>query len=327
MSASGLQSQLMFAQETTYGTRVVPTKGAEFISESLKLEIERMEGRGLRAGRRVLTSSQWQPGKRSAGGDLEMELLNTGTGLLWKHALGATSTVAGTGFSTHTYTPADLQTLSMTMQVGKPDVAGTVRPFDYLGCKIASWEVSCSAGEIAMAKFSILAADESTAQSLASATYPANHVPLTFAKGVLSIAAAGVDVKEATFSVDNGLAGDRYFLRSSALRKQPLENAWRAATGSLVADFESLTAYNRFVNGTEAALSLKFTGADIAGSTPLTPFSFEIVANVRFDGETPAVSGPELLEQPLQFKAVASGAADSTAYNIIRVTSEAAADT
>lgn len=306
MSASGLQSQLGFVAETTYGTRVAPTKFAEFVSESIKLSIERIEGRGLRAGRRVLTSSQWQAGRRSAGGDLEMELLNTGMGLLWKHALGATATVAGTGFSTHTYTPGDLQALSMTLQVGKPDIAGTVRPFDYLGAKIGTWEVSCSAGEIATASFGILAADESTAQSLATATYPTNHVPLTFVKGVLQIAGAGVDVKEATFLVDNSLVDDRYFLRNSALRKQPLENGWRAATGSLVADFESLVAYNRFVNGTEASLSLKFTGADISGSTPLTPFSFEIVANVRFDGETPSVGGPELLEQPLQFKAVAS---------------------
>lgn len=322
-----MNAQLGYVAETTYGTRVAPTKFAEFVSETLKLTIERINGRGLRPGRRVLLSQQWVPGRRSSGGEIEMELLNTGTGLLWKHAMGATATVAGTGFSTHTYTPADLQTLSMTMQVGKPEVGGTVRPFDYLGAKIGAWEVSCSAGELARAKFTVLAQDESTAFALATATYPTNHVPLAFTKGVLSIAGSGVDVKRATFRVDNGLADDRFFLRNSAFRKQPLENAKRAATGSLVADFESLTAYNRFVNANEAALSLKFSGADIAGSSPLTPFSFEIVANVRFDGETPAVGGPELLEQPLQFMAVASGATDDTAYKVVRVTSEAAADT
>lgn len=315
MSASGLNSQLGFVAESTYGTAVTVTKFLEFVSEGLQREIQRIESRGLRAGRRTLLSSQWSAGQIAVAGDIELELSNVGQGLLWLHAMGAAGTT-GAGPFVHTYTPADLQTLSLTIQVGKPFIGGTVQAFTYTGCKIAGWEVSASAGEIAMVTFNILAQNESTAIALATATYPATYAPMTFVHGVLSLGGSAVDVRDVTVTADNGLNDDRYFVKGSGLRSQPLESTWREYTWEATMDFADLTAYNRFVNGTEAALTLTFTrGADI----------FQIVGNVRTDGTTPTVDGPDILAQPLTGRFVASGATDDTAIKIIRTTTEATA--
>lgn len=305
-----MNAQLGFAAETTYGTAATVTKFTEFVSEGLQAEIERIEGAGLRAGRRVRTS--WASGKVAAGGDIELELANFGQGLLWLHAMGASSTTGSAPY-VHTYTPADLQTLYMTIQVGKPFVGGTVQPMTYTGCKIAGWELSASAGDIAKLTFNILAQNESTAVALATATYPAAYAPMTFVHGVLSLGGTPVDVKEVTVSADNGLKDDRYFIKGSALRSQPIESNWREYTFSAEMDWSDLTAYNRFKLGTEAALTLTFTnGANI----------FQVVGNVRTDGSTPTVGGPDILSQPIEGKFVPSGATDDTAIKIIRTTSE-----
>ena len=58
--AGGLNSQLMAKAETTWGTAVVVDRAFEFDSESLKLDIERVEHMGLRPTRRVLGANNWQ---------------------------------------------------------------------------------------------------------------------------------------------------------------------------------------------------------------------------------------------------------------------------
>jgi hypothetical protein len=74
-----------------------------------------------------------------------------------------------------------------------------------------------------------------------------------------------------------------------------------------------LTALNRFINGTEAALVLTFN----AGASAQTTFTM----NVRFDGEDPDL-GAELLEQPLSFKAVSS-TSDAAALTVAVVNADA----
>jgi hypothetical protein len=75
-----------------------------------------------------------------------------------------------------------------------------------------------------------------------------------------------------------------------------------------------MTAYNRFRNGTEAALSLVF---EASTSQKLT-----ITGNVRFDGQTPNVTGPTILEQVLPFKFV-SATSDTAAFSVELINSDA----
>lgn len=392
---SGLSAQLMLAEESTYGTFVTPARAWDLVSETLQQKIDRIESKGLRGGRRVLTSQQWVPGKVVVAGDLMLEPDQVSFGVFWKHALGTvvTSGSSGVGF-THTCTPGDLTGKSLTVQVGRPDITGVIRPFSYTGCKVNQWELSCKAGELANLKVALVAQAESTAQTLgkpyystgtrsvsdgatnsnttvtsataaftqadvnapisggsipaaativtvtnattvtisAAAGSTATNVtlvigapamgPLVFVQGLLQIGGSEVDVKDLVLKGNNGLDANRFFVRPSGqLIKEPLEQAWRTWDGTLTADFTDLTLYARYTSGAEATLVLTFTGGVIPGTA--NNYTTTITMNVRHDGQTPNVAGPQLLTQPLQFKAIANTGLDSSAITVAYLTSDA----
>lgn len=317
---SGLAAQLGVAEETTWGTVVTPSRFYEFRNESLAQTIERMESQGLRAGTRVLRSDRWVAGQKEVGGNIEMEVANRSFGLWLKHALGTIATTQPDAVNDptvydHTATPGDLP-VGLTTQVGRPDEAGTVHPFTYHGCRVASWELSANVGEIGVLSVSLTGEDEDTSTALAAASYPAGLTLLTFVEATLQIAAASVDVRSITLRGDNGLNADRPQL-GSQLRRQATEADMRTYDGDIDAYFADLVAYNRFVNGTEAALELLFQGAVIAGGTGSFNYELKATANVRFDGETPNVDGPDELDQPLAFKCLDSGTGPGSALTIV----------
>lgn len=310
---TGLSAQLGVGEETVYGTAVTVDRFYEFNSESLAMEIERMESQGLRAGQRVLRSDRWVAGSKTVSGDVELELSNVNLGLLLKHAMGGVATSQpGTLRYLHTFTPGDFPTGGLTVQVGRPDNGGTVRPFTYNGVVVATWEISANVGEIGMLSLGLVGQDETNATALETAAYPSGMELLTFVGATLTVAGTPIDVVSASIAGDNGLNADRRRLGSQTI-KRPLENTWRAYTGSVEAYFDDLTAYTRFVDGTEASLVLDFEGSVIEATDP---YKLTITANVRFDGETPTVGGPEELMQPLPFKVTDTGASSvSLAYH------------
>lgn len=305
---SGLSAQLGTAEEVTYGTPVTVDRFFEFRgSGPLALDIERIESQALRAGRRVQRSDRWVAGKKDVKGDIVVELANKSMGRLWKHALGGVATSqpdagGSPNVYLHTFTPGDMPT-GLTVQVGRPDTGGTVRPFTYHGCKVASWELACAVGELAALKLSMIGEDEDTSTGLAAASYPAGLTLFSFVQGTLTVAGSPQEIMSGSIGCDNGLATGRYFW-GSQLRKNPLEAALRKPGGKLDAEFESLTAYNRFVNGTEAALLMLFQGATIQNTYK---YECKITANVRFDGATPELSGTEIVKQSLPYAVVDDG--------------------
>lgn len=306
-TGTGIDSQLMLAEETTYGTPVTPARGFRFIDESLGLSIERIASAELRATSRVARSEDWAAGARSVTGDVNMELATKGHGIWFKHALGgvATSQPDAAGNPTvykHTFTPGDLPT-GLTVQVGRPARGGTVHPFTYHGCTVANWQLDCAISGLAKLKFGLLGEDEDTATALAVVSYATAIRRLSFVQGSLTIAGSAVKVKNATVSGTNTLAEDGYSL-GSALREQPLEAGMRSLTGSVAGDFRDLAAYNRFVDGTEAELILLFQGGTISSTYK---YETKVTANVRFDGETPKVTGAGVLQQNLPFTIVDNG--------------------
>lgn len=148
MSRTGIAAQIGYALESSVGTVVTPTAFLPLVSESLVQDKQRLESAGIIAGRRVLTSSQWNGGDVVVSGSVQHELYNRGLGKLFTAMFGAVATT-GAGPYTHTFTPGDLTGDALTVQVGRPGVGGTVFPFTYAGMKVQSWEIACAAGEIA----------------------------------------------------------------------------------------------------------------------------------------------------------------------------------
>lgn len=309
--ASGLAGQLVIAEEVTYGTYVAGTRGFEFTEESLQFEREQIESMGIRAGRRI--QSRFAQGVQRVAGDVTLELSPQGMGLLFKHIMG-TSNTTGAGPYVHTSSPGPLDGKSLSVQVGRPFSTGTVQSFSILGTKITQAEISAAVNEYAMMTLSLYGNHEDTGQTLATAAYP-TLTPFVFTQGVLTVAGSGVDVRNFTLTIDNALIVDRHFIRATTPErsKEPLEGGYRQVTGSFESDFESLTAYNRFISGTTAAMVLTFT----SGTNTLV-----ITMNVRFDGETPTIGSPDdLVALQMGFKAV-SPTSDAAAITAVLTNSD-----
>lgn len=306
---SGMAGQIGYALESTPGTAVTVTRFLPLVSESISNEEGRLESDAIIANRRVLTSDQWKRGDIAISGDVQHELFGKQLGMLFEAMFGTRNTT-GAGPYTHTFTPGDLK--SMTVQVGRPDVAGTVQPFTYAGCKVASWELACTAGEIATVGLSLVGMTETTATALATATYATAVKPLVYHEGTVTIGGSSAKVKAITISGDNGLDSERRFMGQRTI-DEPLEADLRTYEGSIEIEFNTLTEYNRYIAGTEFACVLAFT----AGTESVT-----ITMNIRYDGETPALGDRGILTQNLPFKAIASGA-DSTAITAVLVNGDA----
>lgn len=309
--ASGIASQLGFKAESTVGTRVVPDRFIEYVSESLKLDQEFLPSRGLRASRH--TPRRRHKGRQSVSGDVVFELAPQSTGLIFKHTLGGVDTT-GSGPYTHTFTHGVLDDLAFTVQISKPDEGGTARPFDIVGAQITNLKLDARVGEIVMATMSLYGAHEDRSQSLASASYPASWTPYTYLHGVLTIASSEYAATEVSIDIPTGIRTGRHVIRSTnpeRPRKSRSQNT-RAIGGTIRSDFFDLTAYERAVNQTAASLSLVFT----SGTNVLT-----ISGSVEFDVDSPNVSGEDMLELGLPFHFM-HATSDASAFTVTLVNAD-----
>jgi hypothetical protein len=304
---SGIDAQLGLAAETTWGTLATPSRFLEFVTESLKLDKARIESQGLRKGKRVQRSDQWAAGRVSVGGDIEFEVGNKGFGLIFKHLLGSvTTTTPGTLTKKHSCQLGDPFGLGLTIQMGRPNTGGTVDPFAYLGMKATSWELSNTVDEILMLKTTWDGSAEDTSTALASASAPAESENLYWTGGSVTVGGTELSLKDVSFTGDNGMKTDRHFIRSGATtKKEQLAASLVQLGGALTAEYEGLTNYNKFVNGTISTIVGTW-----AGSLIETGQNYKVVVtaqNCRFDGDTPNVNGQDVLEQKLPFKILDDG--------------------
>lgn len=296
-SPSGLNAQLGFAAETTYGTAVAVTRFVPFTSESIEATPDFLESQGIIAGQQIINSNQWTHGVWRIGGDIAMEMLTRQHGLLLHHALGSITTSSSAGTSTHTITPGDLGGLGLTVQVGRPSgVAGVVQPFTYAGVKIASWELAVAATENATFGLTVAAQTHTTATTLATATYLTTGAPFSFANGSFVLASSTLCVRSARIAGDNQLDTDRVCVGHNYI-EEPVVSEYREFTGEMELEFPDLVHYNRFVAGTEGTLNLLLSN----GTS-----SIRAVGNVRTDSYPVTVNDRGLVVSTAAFKCTAS---------------------
>lgn len=316
-AGTGLDAQVGYKAETTFGTGVVVTQFAPLVSETMKKDIDRVESAAQFAGRRVLASSQWAAGNAKVGGDIQHELYDQHFGLFFKAAFGTVTDVGTVAPYTHTFWPVT-SLPSFTTQIGRPTVYGSVIPFTYTGCKIDKWAFSAKAGEIATWGMTLVAQEEARGTSLAVASYPITR-PWVFTSASVSIDGTLVPVKQFDMAGDNMLASDRNFLGSTVI-SEPLAKDLGAYTGKLECEWGNPSAmgtlaYQRFTNGTESALVLTLASGTLSGT---------ITANVRYDGDTPNVGDRGIVAHGIPFKCVGAST-DAGALTAVLVDNDATA--
>jgi hypothetical protein len=308
-----MNTQLGIKAESTWGTPVTVDRFYEFNSESLDTETARVESAGLRTGQRVQRSDRFVPYILGAAGTIEMEVLSSGFGLWFTHALGAVSTGTVTDSTyTHTFTVGTLLAKGLTVQVNRPlHPAGTNQAFTYEGMKVSKWGLSCDTEGLLMLSVDLVGETGLTATALATASYPTGMEHLSWAGGVVEIADTAVPVTSFSVEVDNGLDTARHKLRANTLRQEPVEATQREITFSLTADFDSLAQHNRVKSVTAAGALAKlegiWTAPTLAGVSTYPSLKVEIPA-ARFDEISDyTVSSTEPLMQTLSGRGLYNG--------------------
>ncbi|RKT49360.1 phage tail tube protein [Saccharothrix australiensis] len=304
---TGISARLMTAEQATYATGAVVDRGVEFRQESLKLEIARIASTALRGGTLIQRSDRWKAGRRAVTGDITMEVADRGFGRWFKHMLGGASTgqpdaVNSPTVYRHVFTPGTLPP-GLTVQVGRPDAAGVVRPFTYTGCRVRQWTLEATVNELLTLTVALIGRDATTETPLAELTYPAGAELFSFIQGSLTVDSSAMPVRRFQMQGGNTLGDERYFL-GSALRDRPEEIGLREITGTVEPEFTSLDVYHAFVAGSEAEMVLRFQGDVIEDALP---YALEVTANVRYDGAEPNVDGPQQLLNPWPFAVVDNG--------------------
>lgn len=324
-TGSGLDAQIGFAQETIYGTAVTVDHFAEFDSESLKFDPTWLEPTGLRPGIYFKRAGRIVQSRKAVSGDFTVELASRGMGLLWKNALASSVTTptqdGSLGAYKQVHTPGGAVGKSMTIQVGRPEPSGTVRPFTFKGCKISGWQFTLSDGAVPTLQLTVDGRDEDTTTTLASASYPTGTPPTflwDFSKATLKLGgtaatatglttitggtAAATVINEITFQGTTPMATERFGIGNAGLKNEPLQNDIQTITGTLAAEFSKAELYDVFKAQTTTALQLTLTnGVNIGTSTDKWTLDFTIPA-AKLKAAAPSVGGPDVVSMSTDFE-------------------------
>lgn len=304
-----LDSAILVGLESTYGTPATLTRAYEGKADSFKRDQQPLESTGFRGGQQAKRSDRRTMINMGGVGELQFDIQNKGLGLLLQAMLGSisgpTQQAATTAYKSTAATTAADPDDSFTVQVQRPDMGGTTRPFTHHGCVVTGWSITQELDGLAMVNLNFDFEDVDTSTAAGTPSYPSATTPFNWTHLVVSLDSTDTDVTSFSLDADLALKTDRRFLRASALKKQPCRNGIPTFTGQMAMEFEDLTVYNQFVAGTTVPLVATWTGATID-----SPYSYELkitCAAVQYTGESPETSLTDVPTQAIPFEVLWDG--------------------
>mgnify|MGYP003439831077 FL=1 len=276
--------------ESVYGTAVARTRWFEFLDESFNFVKNVKQGVGLRVGSRVARSGSRVVASAEGSGDLTIEAVTKGLGLLWQLGLGSgTSTLVSAGLYQQVFTLGDAMP-SATIQKGIPRADGTVDAYTFTGCMVESLTIDCPNADNVKVKTSWNAKDMTTGTAYTAPSYATGPSVFTFAHGAVysgaltaptatalgSAATPVASIRSGSITIKHNLKTDRYNCGGGGRKEKPFAGI-REISGSLVAEYADAAFRDAIVNDTSMTLVKTFTaGADVLQI---------VIPDVRFDGD------------------------------------------
>lgn len=320
--AGGRAGTWGFGVETTPGTAVTPTRWLPFVGEGFQYEREKIVSNALRGE----TSFMRHPDDQitvgvGVTGSFSGELRTRGMGLLLQHMLGTVSPVitqqGATTAYLHSYVPGTLDSRALTIQKRVPFAnSSSASIHTYRGCKVTSWEIACSVGEIATISCDFDGMDETTSTAYTTPTYTDAALfsfkdGAVYTGGTVSVAdgvasrtggTAIAAVTGVTISGNNNLKTDSRYLGNSGVKGNQTDGPYREVSGSLETEFVDMALYDQYRNDSESIVDLRFVSPLLAGTG--FPCEFRVLLPVvKFTGETPTVGGPDVVTATAAFEA------------------------
>jgi len=300
----GTDVSVGFAIETTPNTRQAPDTFLEILQESMTVEQEFVKSSGLGGGRRF--SRRKILGNKTVGGSISMEARTAGMVDLLRLCLGGDPTPTGTGPYVREFGGGgDLPTA--TFQINKPYSPTLSAPFDFIGSMVNSWTWTQNAGEFAQMQMELFSHDAVFGETEATFAPPADPGLITFADLTVTTPDGEVCFDSITLTGTNTLGRSFKACADDPGLASVRPDGMRMASGALAGDFDDMTAFNRYLAGTEGALTVVYN----AGPSKILSFDM----NIYYTGETPTVAGPGVVTQGIPFEVI-SGTSDAAAITV-----------
>lgn len=296
---SGVGSTFGISKETTWGTRVAPSRSLRSRTAKADRVSNDVQGMGIQGG--ALGDIDAHYVETTNGGSLAVELDVTynDLGILFENLMGTTATVvqqAATAAWLQTHLLGDNLGKSITAQVGAPYRGGTVFPQEVVGAKITQADFSCAVTGILGMSLQLDAKKFDDGQTLAAAAYTTVSKPfhggqMGFKMGVLASEAAVTGVREVSVSIARALDTEDFTANQSGQKSEQVTNETIKVTGSVTADWLLNTTFQSLVvNKTRKSIVWEFIGPTAIASTYFPTFRITI-PNVVFTGSMQGVEG------------------------------------
>lgn len=313
--ATGTSAQVGYAVESTAGTFDTPTDFFEFVPPlGLFKRQEYLKSRGIRAGR--LMPHAKALGRSWVEGPITHELVPEGLGTLLRAIIEGTPATTGSNPYTHVFDHStDLSSISI--QTALPSTSA-IHPMSYAGCRARSWTLAVAPGDV----FPTLqidwigkTLDSDGTPSLTAASYP-TFTRFSFTHATFSVGGSEVCVDGITINGTTGFDMEHKICSTDAGTPNLFRGSRPMVTGTATSDMADLTQLNRYLAGTEAALSLVFNAG---ASAQLT-----LAGNVYFPEGQAVVEGEGKTKQPIGFEFL-SGTSDAAALTVTLINADSAA--
>jgi hypothetical protein len=322
---TGVVGQFGMKAESTAGTAVTVDKFLPMVSESLNLAINTTQGQGVYGTTDALPlESRWTQTTRTVAGDVEVECSDIGMLNLWRAAMGGSSNspavLTGSAYKTVLALGDGTGTgSSLTLQVGRPGLNGTVQPFTVNGAVVTGFEVGGGVTEPVNATFSFDGWNSTTGTALATASYSSGaqqfsgadlYVKIggtpstTSGETTVSGGTAISRVTAASVKLATPYYTDAFYANGGGIKARQAVEGYREATFELTVDYDTAQAfYADAVAGTSNVVQVYWQRPTaITGSHyPLLEFT---APSVKWEVPNINVGGPEHLSYTITGKAV-----------------------
>lgn len=320
----GVVSYVAMFKETTFGT--FPADGAtgastmEPLSVGFKTEIASQKLETISRNRGATKRVQLD---KTVGGTLEQYLHPEESVLPIAVALGggiASASLSG-GF-VHSLTAGNFDTspASLSFQVRK----GATNHWQYMGGRVNSLVISANVGEPVKVSYEFMFQDSTQAGTdIASSLSISSVLPFTYVQGAYryagteaSITSTAIEyIQSFELTINNNIKNDASARAIGSNIPQVLAPTNRSIEFKMNQRFDTLTAWNRFVDNTQGAIELFFEGQSVSSKQN---FTCQIrMPKVFMNTPDPEISGPgDIISSEIVFDVLVDNPSTSTGKDI-----------
>lgn len=320
-----LDTAVLVAKETTYGTAVSPTRGYEAHADSWKFDQAQIDSVGFRAGIQALRADRSRAVAMGGEGAIELDFLNQSMGVLLDAAFGASAgptTVQTTGKQYVFTTTSAAPSTSLTVQILRAKVDGGTDCYQHAGAVAKTFKLSQEVGGLLQCSVDFDSAQVTVGASPGTPTYATGASDFAWDQAALTVNSQAVDATTFEFNMDHQLNTDRRYLRGNAQKKRPRRSGLPQMSGSFAYDYNDATIQSLWMTGTIVPLSIAWTGTQIGAGPAVYSVQLDLPA-CQLTGDDPQASLSDLTKATMQYRVLDPGTG-SPAATLTVVTSDTA---